>query len=303
MTETEPSPNSINAWVLAARPKTLPAAASPVLVGTAISVHEGSFRTLPFLACLLGAFLLQIASNFANDVFDFEKGADTDERLGPQRAVQSGLVSVSGMKMGLAIVIALSVAVGTYLISVAGLTILWIGLASIAAAIAYTGGPFPLGYHGLGDVFVMLFFGFIAVCGTCFVQLGHIPTSAWLASAGVGAVVTNILVINNLRDRHTDIKAGKRTLAVRLGRTGAEIEFVALYLLAYCVPVVLWASGQMGPHALCVLITVPIAVRIVTAIRKTEGSALNTWLAASAKLVFLYGFTLSAGITWSAWSH
>jgi len=303
MTSQAITPNSPRAWLLACRTKTLPAAAAPVLVGSALAFHQDGFRAWPGLACLVGAFLLQIASNFANDVFDFEKGADTEERLGPQRAVQSGLVSARGMKSGLGIVIALSLLVGTYLVWTSGLAIVVIGLASILAAVAYTGGPYPLGYHGLGDVFVMLFFGFVAVCGTAYVHLGFVPTSAWLGALGVGSVVTNILVVNNLRDRHTDVHAGKRTLAVRLGRRGAVVQYVGLYVISYLVPLCLWLGGHTGPHPLAAWLTIPVAVRCVNAIRSTEGTELNRWLAQSAKLVFLYGFTLSLGIVASALSY
>src|SRR6185436_13884519 len=171
----------------------------------------------------------------ANDVFDAEKGADTAERLGPTRTVQAGLLSASAVRTGMLVVFGAALLVGVYLTSVAGLTVVWIGLSSIAAAVAYTGGPWPLGYHGLGDVFVMAFFGFVAVCGTAFVQMGRVPELAWWASVPVGALATAILVVNNVRDRETDARAGKRTLAVRLGRGGALGEYFALLAAAYAV--------------------------------------------------------------------
>ncbi|HEY3668754.1 MAG TPA: 1,4-dihydroxy-2-naphthoate octaprenyltransferase, partial [Polyangiaceae bacterium] len=200
---------SLAAWVLASRPKTLSAAAVPVLVGTACASARGPVRWGTALASLLGALLLQVGANFANDVFDYEKGADTAARLGPTRAVQAGLISAKSMRRGMTLVFLAALALGLYLTSVAGPIILLIGCASIASAIAYTGGPYPLGYHGLGDVFVFVFFGLVAVCGTVFVELGSVPGLAIWCSLPVGALATAILVVNNLRDRETDLGAGK----------------------------------------------------------------------------------------------
>ena len=182
--------------------------------------------------------LLQVGSNLANDVFDFEKGADTDERLGPVRAAQAGLLEPRQLRTGMLVVFALALAIGVYLTAVAGPVVIAIGLASIASGVAYTGGPYPLGYHGLGDVFVMAFFGFVAVCGTAFVQAGHVPARAWFASGPVGAIATAVLVVNNVRDRETDVKAGKRTLPVRFGRRAGIVEYGFL-IAEYVVPVVL----------------------------------------------------------------
>jgi len=241
-----------------------------------------------------------VGSNFANDVFDFEKGADTEERLGPTRAVQAGLVTPGGMRIGMAIVFGLALCIGVYLTQIAGWPIVAIGLCSIAAAIAYTGGPFPLGYHGLGDVFVMLFFGFVAVCGTAFVQALEVPRLAWFAAIPVGALATNILVVNNLRDRETDVLAGKRTLAVRFGRRGALTEYVSLAALAYLVPLALVTSGSLGPLALLPLVTLPIAVRLVGRVFRESGRALNATLVLTAKLVFFHGILFASGIALDA---
>jgi len=233
-------PGSFRAWVIAARPPTLSAALVPVLVGTACAVAENGVRVGAAVAALTGALLLQIAANFANDVFDYEKGADTAERLGPVRAVQAGLLTPDAVRRGLYLVLGLALLVGVYLTAVAGPAVVAIGLASMAAAVAYTGGPYPLGYHGLGDVFVMLFFGFVAVLGTTFVELGRVTPLAVAASVPVGALATAILVVNNLRDIATDRVAGKRTLAVRWGERGALTEYALLLLTAYVVPVVLF---------------------------------------------------------------
>ncbi len=294
-------PGSLRAWLLACRPATLTAAAAPVLVGTAVSAHVATIRPLPAVATFVGASLLQIASNFANDVFDYEKGADTEQRLGPTRAVQAGLISARQMKQGLGVVIALALLIGVYLTIVAGWPIVAIGLCSILAAIAYTGGPYPLGYHGLGDLFVMIFFGFVAVCGTVFVHVGTVPPLAIAAAYPLGAVTTNILVVNNLRDRHTDAQAGKRTLAVRFGRKGAEAEYILLYLTSYLTPLLLWVAGWTGPSVLLALVTVPFALGNTRGIRSHEGRGLNAYLVKSAKLVFLFGLSFSVGLLLDAW--
>ena len=286
---------SLRAWILAARPATLTAAVSPVLVGCACAEAAGVFRLGPALGALFGAMLLQIGSNFANDVFDFEKGADTAERLGPTRAVQAGLLTPSAMRVGMLVVFALALLIGVYLTAEAGPVIIAIGIASILSAIAYTGGPYPLGYHGLGDVFVFVFFGLVAVCGSAFVHARVLPATAPVAAVAIGALATAILVVNNLRDRETDARAGKRTLAVRLGRGGARAEYVLLYAAAYAVPFVLWAQG-LGPLVLLPMLTLPLAVGNVRGAFSLEGRALNPLLVRTAKLVFFFGFSLALGI-------
>jgi 1,4-dihydroxy-2-naphthoate octaprenyltransferase len=291
------SPGSLRAWVMATRPPTLLAAVVPVAVGTAVAAAEGSARMGPALAALAGAVLLQIGANFANDVFDYEKGADTSERLGPVRAVQAGLLTPASVRRGMLVVFALALLVGGYLTSVAGPAIVVIGLASILAAVAYTGGPYPLGYHGLGELFVMAFFGFVAVAGTAFVQVGAVPPLAWWAAVPVGSLATAILVVNNLRDIATDAPAGKRTLAVRFGERGAVLEYVACVAAAYLVPVLLFASGRLGPLVLLPLATLPLAVRLVRDVARERGRALNPLLKRTAKLLFLQGMLFAAGIT------
>jgi 1,4-dihydroxy-2-naphthoate polyprenyltransferase len=290
-------PGSFRAWVLAARPPTLFAAVVPVLVGTACAASAGSFRPLPALAAMTGALLLQIAANFANDVFDYEKGADTEERLGPVRAVQAGLLTPGSVRRGLWVTLGLSLLVGVYLTAVAGPLIVAIGLSSMLAAVAYTGGPYPLGYHGLGDVFVMLFFGFVAVAGTTFVQAGEItPLSLW-AAVPVGALATAILVVNNLRDRETDARAGKRTLAVRLGERGALFEYALLLALAYAVPLALFATGRAGVTALAPLVTLPLGAVLVRSVARERGRALNPLLKRTALLLFAHGALFALGLS------
>ena len=287
---------SARAWLLASRPATLTAAVAPVLVGTAVAHHSVAIQAGPFAATLMGAGLLQIASNFANDVFDYEKGADTQERLGPTRACQAGLLSVRQMKRGLFYVILLGLAVGSYLTSVAGWPIVVIGLSGILAAIAYTGGPYPLGYHGWGDVFVFLFFGLVAVVGSCFVQTGDFSLLALACAVPIGALCTNILVVNNLRDRHTDRIARKKTLAVRFGRRAAFAQYAISLLASYLVPALLVLFFDQSPWCLLPLLSLPLGVKLIRALSIQEGRALNSVLGATARLVFVFGGLFAVGL-------
>lgn len=292
-------PGAVRAWVMASRPATLTAAFSPVAVGTACAIAAGKFVLGPALAALAGAMLLQIGANFANDVFDYEKGADTAERLGPTRTVQAGLLSPRSMRVGMLLVFSLALAVGIYLTAVAGPAIVVIGLLSIVSAVAYTGGPYPLGYHGLGDVFVMTFFGFVAVCGTTFVQLGSVTALSVWASIPVGALSTAILVVNNVRDRETDVKAGKRTLPVRFGRNAGLAEYAGLVGAAYLVPVVLIVQARMDYWVLLPLASLPLALRLTRSVFRDAGRSLNVTLAGTARLLFLFSLLFAAGISLS----
>lgn len=287
---------SVSHWVLAARPKTLSAASVPVLVGSACAFALGRLQPGPALAALGGALLLQVGANFANDVYDYEKGADTAERLGPTRAVQAGLISPAAMKRGMYVVFALALLLGLYLTFVAGPIILAIGVVSILSAIAYTGGPYPLGYNGLGDLFVFVFFGLVAVCGTAFVQLGHVPPLAMWCSLPVGALATAILVVNNLRDHEQDARAGKRTLAVRWGERAVIYEYALLLALAYAVPLYLATSDGRGPLVLLPLVTLPLGRKLMRAVATERGRDLNARLAGTAKLLLLFGVLLTLGI-------
>jgi 1,4-dihydroxy-2-naphthoate polyprenyltransferase len=287
------------AWVLAARPATLTAAVVPVAVGTACAFAVGGLHPGAALAALLGAMGIQVGTNFANDVFDFEKGADTDARLGPTRAVAAGLLTPRAMRWGMIAAFGFATLCGLYLTWVAGWVVVAIGVASVASGIAYTGGSFPLGYHGLGDLFVLLFFGFVAVCGTAFVQVGAVPAVAWWASVPVGCIATAILVVNNLRDRHTDAEAGKRTLAVRLGRRGALAEYALLLGTSYAVPLLLWGRGLSGWPVLMPLLSWPWAAVLLWRVFRSEGAALNPCLGGTARLLVVFGLPLAVGIAWS----
>ena len=290
-----PAPGAARAWLLAARPQTLPAALAPVVVGTACAHAAGGARALPAVAAAAGALLLQIAANFANDVFDFENGADREDRLGPPRAVQTGLISPRQMRRALAVTLAAALAIGVYLTAVAGWPIIALGLLSMAGAVAYTGGPYPLGYHGLGDVMVLGFFGFAAVGGTAFVQVGALPPLALLAAVPVGALATAILVVNNLRDRTTDAATGKRTLAVRLGARGARAEYALLLGAAYAVPIAL-AADRARPLLLLPLATVPWAAVLVRRLGRADGAALNPLLPRTARLLLVTSLLWAAAI-------
>lgn len=284
------------AWVLATRPKTLPAAVAPVLVGMAVAHAIGKFALLPALGALLGAMLIQIGTNLANDYFDFKKGADTHERLGPMRVTQAGLIDEAAVRNAMIGTFAASALVGVYLVAVGGWPILVIGILSILSGIAYTGGPFPLGYHGLGDLFVFIFFGLVAVCGTVWVQALEWSWLALISSVPVGLLSVAILIVNNYRDRHTDVKAGKRTLAVRLGGKLTRWQYGVTLAFAYIVPVVQVALGHLSPFALLPLITLPLAVRLFRDFISLNGSDLNPVLERTAKLLVIFSALYALGI-------
>ena len=286
--------------MLAVRPATLTAAAVPVAVGAACAQAAGGFRLLPTLGALMGALWIQIGTNFANDVFDYEKGADTDDRVGPTRAVASGLLTAGQMRRGMWIAFGIAILFGLYMAWVGGWPIVVIGLVSIASGIAYTGGPYPLGYHGLGDLFVMIFFGFVAVCGTVWLNLLALTDLAWWASVPPGALATAILVVNNVRDVETDVRAGKRTLAVRFGRRAGVAEYVLLLASAYLVPVALVLLGLSGLSVLLPLLTLPIAVILTRKLIDLRGTELNPVLASTAKLLLLHGALFAAGLVLGA---
>lgn len=296
MPMTEVAPGSADAWILAARPATLTAAFAPVAVGTASAWSVGGFRWDAALAALLGAFLIQIATNFANDMFDFQKGADTEERLGPTRAAQAGLLSVAELRWGIGVTFALALGTGVYLTWIAGPVVIAIGVASMAAGLAYTGGPFPLAYNGLGDVFVMLFFGFVAVCGTAFVQALFVPEIAWAASVPIGALATAILVVNNVRDFEGDARAGKTTLVVRFGRAGGVKEYALLLVVSYATPIVMFFLGWSSAWVCLPLLTIPSAIQLFRSVVTDRGVALNQTLAGTAKLLSLFGVLFAIGI-------
>lgn len=283
-------------WISAARPRTLPAAVAPVAVGSALARHDGRFDPAAAGLCLAFALLVQIGTNFANDYYDFLRGADTAARVGPRRAVASGLVSPGAMRRAMLWVFATAFVVGLGLAGRGGAWLVVLGLASIASGIAYTGGPFPLGYHGLGDLFVFVFFGLVAVGATYFVQTGQLSAAAVLAGVPVGLLAANILLVNNYRDAETDMVAGKRTLVVRFGRKFARVQFGVSLGVAFAMPVVFLALGR-GRWCLLPLVLAPMAWRHARRLSSGRAPAeLIELLGDTGKLLALYAVLLSIGL-------
>jgi 1,4-dihydroxy-2-naphthoate polyprenyltransferase len=321
-------PHGVQPWIMASRPKTLPAAVAPVLVGAALAIQAHVFDLWAVLAALFAALMLQIGANYANDLFDFRRGADSEGRLGPTRVTTTGLLTPRQVAVGMWISFGLASLAGLYLIYLGGWPILLVGVLSILAAIAYTAGPLPLGYHGLGDLAVFLFFGLIAVVGTFYVQAKYLTWVTIVAAVPMGALITAILVVNNIRDADTDRQAGKHTLAVLLGRRGARIEFLSLILIAYITPLVLWLGFGMRFWVLLPILTIPLALRLIRAVAgarwllsplarmetvlrgttsffsdeklaaatPTLGPALNNTLAGTAQLAVWFGLALALGL-------
>jgi len=288
--------STLQIWVMASRPKTLLAAFVPVFVGAALAYSEGKFFFLGSLIALLCALLIQVGTNFTNDLYDHLKGADTKERKGPTRVLNAGLVSVGTMRRAIAITFGLSFVLGLLLVYLNGPIILLIGVLSILAGLAYTAGPFPLAYNGLGDVFVFLFFGVVATVGTYYVNTGTTTTAAFLAAVPVGALITNILVVNNYRDVEQDKKAGKNTLAVIFGRTFAYYQYVLLLISSYVIPILLYHSFEKKVWIFLPILSIPIALKLLVALKRNEGSELNKSLELTAKLSAIYGVLFSIGL-------
>ncbi len=294
-------PSAARIWLEATRPRTLPAAVAPVLVGTALAWRMGQARWAAAASCLSFALLVQIGTNFANDYYDAKKGADTAERVGPRRAVASGLVRPATMRGAMIAVFAAAFAAGLTLLPFGGWPLLAVGVLSIACGLAYTGGPWPLAYHGLGDVFVFLFFGLVAVGATSFVQTGRLTPASLLAGAGVGALATNILVANNYRDVETDAKAGKRTLLVRWGRGYGRAQFAAAHAAAVGAPMLLVMLGQASGPAAAVVVFVAAAVGIVQGNRLAAAKTPRDCIAllgATGRWLAVYGVLLAGAIAW-----
>jgi 1,4-dihydroxy-2-naphthoate octaprenyltransferase len=280
---------------MAARLRTLPAAVAPVFVGTALAGHDGEFDVFAFLAALLGALFIQVGTNLSNDYSDARRGADTEDRLGPVRVTAGGLVPPRQVLIATYVTFGLAVVCGIYLIAKAGPVLLLIGAASILAGVLYTGGPRPYGYEGLGEVFVFLFFGVVAVTGSYFVQVEDLAWQAFVAAVPVGLLASAILVVNNVRDLETDRRASKRTLAVRLGRARTRVLYVAMLAGAYVSLVPLVAG--VSPWVLLPLLSVPLALRLAAIVRtRTDGPSLNGALAGTGMLQLVFCVLLSAGM-------
>jgi 1,4-dihydroxy-2-naphthoate octaprenyltransferase len=281
---------------MAARPKTLPAAAAPVIVGWGLAFADHAFRLGPALAALVIGLLLQIGANLANDVADFHRGADTAERLGPTRVTSAGLLTPGQVSAGMWAVFGLAGLLGLYLFREAEWPVLVIGATAVLAALAYTGGPFPYGYYGLGEIFVFIYFGLAATAGTYFVQALSVSPAAWWVSAPMGLLTVAILIVNNLRDIATDASAGKRTLAVRLGPTGTRVEYFVCVLAAYLIVTLAAALSILPLTALLVWASIFVAWRVWRVVQTMEGRALNAALAGTGRLELLFGILLAVGL-------
>jgi len=290
-------PSGVRIWLMAARPRTLPAAVAPVLVGTALAGYLHVFHPLRFIAALLGAIFIQVGTNLSNDYSDARRGADTEDRLGPVRVTAGGLVPPKQVLIATYLSFGVAVLAGVYLVAVAGWQLLLVGAASILAGVLYTGGPKPYGYEGLGELFVFLFFGIVAVAGSFFVQVTHLDWEAFALAIPVGLLAAGILMVNNARDIDTDRRAGKRTLAVRLGRGQARTLFAGTVYLAFILTPITWLFGPTTPWVLLPWLTLPIAAQVVRTVRnRTDGPSLNQALAQTGILQLAFCVLLAAGL-------
>ena len=292
----QPTPQTLTKtkiWFLAIRPKTLPAAGAGVITGSALAFYDGYFQFLPTLAALLGAILLQIGSNLANDVFDYLRGAESKERLGPLRVTQAGLLSPKEVQTGMWLTFFLAALIGVYLITVAGWAILLIGLTAILAAIAYTG---PISDKGLGDIFVFLYFGVAAVVGTYYVQAHNTSPAAWWMSVPIGLLIMNILIVNNLRDLKVDKAANKITFAVRIGAVATRIEYIILLAISYLILLILILANLIPLWTLLVWLSTPFAWKVTLVVLNEEGRPLNEALARTGKIALIYSILFLIGI-------
>jgi len=286
---------SLRIWIMAARVRTLPAAVAPVLVGTSLAIRDGQFDGFAFVFALLGALFIQVGTNLSNDYSDARRGADTEDRLGPVRVTAGGLVPPKQVLTATYVSFGLAVLCGIYLIAVAGPVLVLIGAASIVAGVLYTGGPRPYGYEGLGEVFVFLFFGIVAVSGSFYVQIQELPWQVFVLAVPVGLIAAAILVVNNVRDIDTDRRAGKRTLAVRLGRERTRVLYGAMLAGAYLVLIVL--SLGLTAWVLLPWLSLPLAARLLAIVRRrTDGPSLNGALGGTGMLQLVFCLLLSAGV-------
>lgn len=291
------TPSGVRIWLMAARVRTLPAAIAPVLVGTALAGYGHVFHPLRFLAALVGAVFIQVGTNLSNDYSDARRGADAEDRLGPVRVTAGGLVPPRRVLVATYISFGVAVLAGVYLIAVAGWELLLVGAASILAGVLYTGGPRPYGYEGLGELFVFLFFGIVAVAGSYFVQVKHLTWEAFALAVPVGLLAASILMVNNIRDIDSDRRAAKRTLAVRLGRGRARSVFAAMVYVSYLLTPVTWLFGPLRAWVLLPWLTLPVAATIVRTVRnRTDGASLNQALAQTGLLQLAFCTVLSAGL-------
>ncbi len=292
------TPSTLEGWLLVTKPRTLTAAIVPVLLGTSLAFADGKVDWLSATIALICSLLIQIATNIINDLYDFRKGADNDKRLGAKKALTAGLLTERQLVMATTAVMLTAFFLGLILVWRAGWVILAIGLLSLFFAWAYTGGKYPLAYIGLGDVFVFLFFGVAAVCGTYYLHHHSFSLSSLVAATGAGAIAMNILGVNNLRDIPTDSEVGKKTLAVRFGATFARQLYYGLLFVAYTVPFVLALMGY-GYGVFITFLSLPFAFKQWRIVALETGKALNPALGGTAQLLFIYGVLLSMGLVLS----
>jgi len=288
--------NRFKIWLLASRPKTLPAAVAPIFVGTAVAFNNDKLNVWTAIIALFCSLLIQIGTNFVNDLYDFLKGTDDENRVGPTRALSAGWISPSQMKFAIYLTFGITFLLGLSLVYHAGLVVLLIGVLSIFAGYSYTAGPFPLAYNGLGDIFVFIFFGIVATVGTYFVQAIEFSVFALLASIPVGLLITNILVVNNYRDADLDKKKNKLTLAVIFGKPFSRFQYLFSLIFSYSIPILLFFVFETSIFILLPLLTLPLAVKLQSEINKFSGERLNKTLEFTAKLSVIFSFFFSLGI-------
>jgi 1,4-dihydroxy-2-naphthoate octaprenyltransferase len=288
--------SKLNSWILASRPKTLLAAIVPVLVGSALAVSMKKFFLPYSLVALICSILIQIGTNFTNDLYDYLKGSDTVKRKGPRRVLASGLITVKEMRFAIILIFGLTFFLGLYLVFSVGILILWVGIFSILAGILYTAGPFPLAYNGLGDVFVFIFFGIIGTMGTFYLHTQEISILSLLVSIPVGALITNILVVNNFRDIEEDKEAKKNTLAVIFGRNFLQLQFILLILISYLISFILYFQFNFNYWIFLPLATIPVSIILIRMLFTLNGEALNKTLELSAKFAGLFGLLFAIGL-------
>ncbi len=293
---TVKSLSKFDSWILASRPKTLPAAVVPVIVGSSLAIHDNKFNGLAALIALICSLLIQIGTNFVNDLYDYLAGTDKKERVGPARVLATGLIKTAEMKTAIVAVFTITFLLGLYLVYLGGWLILLIGILSILAGIAYTAGPFPLAYNGLGDIFVFLFFGLVGTVGTYYVQALSITSLSLWASIPVGALITNILVVNNYRDIEEDFNNGKYTLAVKFGERFSRIQYVVFMILSYVILFVVYFFHKQNLIVFLPLLTLPMSLKLVKMIYTLKGKELNKTLELTARLSAIYGLLFATGI-------
>jgi len=286
----------LNSWVIASRPKTLLAALVPVMVGSAVAFNEHKLVIIYSMVALICSVLIQVGTNYANDLYDFINGADNEKRKGPRRVLATGLITVKEMRLGIIFTFGLAFLFGLYLVYEGGIVILIIGVLSILAGLAYTAGPFPLAYNGLGDIFVFMFFGIVGTVGTYYLHTKELNLVSFIASVPVGALITNILVVNNYRDIEEDKAAGKYTLAVKFGRTFTRYQFISLTIISFLVPAVLYIFFNYSILIFLPYFTFPAAYKIIVMLYKLNGMELNKTLELAAKLSALFGILFSIGL-------